>query len=311
MEAGNLDFDGDIRSEVLKYLPHDPDNQTLTADLEASDTSILLIRYLNWRERLIHGHRRDVFVSRELLANPIYAARRADIDRLLEVIRNGDDLTPYLSTRVRFGYLPRDPIKPTKDNPSLDLLLNEWGMHHLHISHDLDENGFMRRVDDILIALFRDEAAYVVDVARHGEWSKQRLVEIAYRNWPNEGFFVPLSGVVGLEREHTSDQRARLRGAGLASLVMVDGAALMSRTGGLSTAGTSSKATMDAFRIMRVLSAYEDDPGKLVSAFVQAPDYADVVWPLVAEFRFRLLVTPNRFCAAIVEMQTGKAIGVE
>jgi len=147
MEPGVFDFERDMRSEVLAYLPRDAANTALNAELEASDTMHLLIRYLNWRDRLVHAHPRVVMLSREILANPLYLENLGRLEKLCDVIRNGVDLTPHLSERVKFGYLPRDPFKPMKDDPSLDLMLNEWGMHHLHISHDINERGFVIRDD--------------------------------------------------------------------------------------------------------------------------------------------------------------------
>jgi hypothetical protein len=308
LEPGDLNFEDDVRSESLKYLPFDRENRKLVADLEGSDTTSLLIRFLNWRDRLIHAHPRMVCISREMLGSAEHMEHQAAIDSICKKIALGEDLTPHLSERIRFGYLPRDPVKPRRDNPSLDLLLNEWGMHHLHISSEFSAGAFVTRSEDLLVCIFRDHCAYLIDIIRHGEWSDKKLVEIAYGNWPGERFFVPLKGCMPSSEESTSADRGSLRKSGMNSIIVVDGVPIVPAMGGITTAGTSTRASIAAFRIKRSLLAYQADPQKLVSDVVNSAQYRAVVWPEIAQFRFRHIITPEGYRAAIIELQTGAGI---
>ena len=77
--AGSLDLVAGLRAALLAALPVDGSNAELLTSLAAMPVSHLLIRYLNWRGRLVHPRPRKVEKSKELLANPVYVARRREV----------------------------------------------------------------------------------------------------------------------------------------------------------------------------------------------------------------------------------------
>ncbi len=310
MKATPIDFDEDIRTEILAYLPYDRTDSNCVLALNSLPTSRLLVVFLNWRERLIHPHPRAVHLSNDLISNELYLENRKDVDRLCGKIRSGNDLTPHLSERVRNGYLPRDSQHPLRDNPSLDLLLNDWGMHHLHISHELWRNGFLGRRKEIVVAIFREHAAFLVDIVGHASWTDTALIRTAMNAWPDEKFFVKLNGFLGSQQRLTSNERTRLRRTGCSTMIEVDGAMLVPATGGISTAGTSTRVGMLANQILSKLHEFENDPQCLVDIFENCAAFEGTRWPQDPSFRFRWVITPSNFMAAIFEMSTGKIIGL-
>jgi hypothetical protein len=108
-----------------------------------------------------------------------------------------DDLTKYLSRRVSTGFaLPLKPaVKQLARLQHLDLLLNDWGIHHLHISTAVAADGFVNRNDPLLFAMFEPEMAYLLDIGTHSSFVDQRLAEIAVENWPDTKLFLEIQGI--------------------------------------------------------------------------------------------------------------------
>jgi hypothetical protein len=151
------------RQWVLKNLPYNRNDPTVDAVLQAKDLRGLLVLYLNWRERLITAAPRQVLRSPAFDANPIVHERSAAIAQIVDDIEQGRDLTRYLSRGVTIGFdLPQ--VQATKNlnkQRHLDLMLNDWGVHHLHISTEIDPDGFVNRGkqketdEPLLFAVFR------------------------------------------------------------------------------------------------------------------------------------------------------------
>lgn len=245
-------------------MPRDRDNLAVVASLNAMSSGELTIRFVNWLDRLIHPHPRQVFLSREITSNPRYNKHIADVAMLMLMVERGDELTPHLSRSIRHGYeLPRLKGKNLNRRKDLDMMLNDWGVHHLHLSADVEGDSFVRRNDILLFAIFTDTAAFFLDLCRHGEWTNQHIVEVAVRNWPDQELFYKLEGVVA-GGGYTAEQHKTLRGAGITAMIQVDGVAYMSRSAGINTVGNSGRSMMKAMRLNRELREVErrlrDDP---------------------------------------------------
>ncbi|MFC7478040.1 hypothetical protein ACFQS7_27080 [Dankookia sp. GCM10030260] len=201
----------------------------------------------------------------------MYLQFKADIDRLLGKIAIGADLMPHLSTQIGIGYEEDRQGRPGKR--SLDLLLNDWGVHHLHFGHTLRPDGFVERPKDkseLLFVIFRANTAFVLNVFTHDDWIREDVVRIAVRNWPTRNLFSRLNGAVGLERPISEDDRKQLRNAHGNALIEIDGEVFMGR--GLSAAGTSTEATIRADRLRKCLDAYCADESMIVSAMKAQAD---------------------------------------
>lgn len=265
-----LDFIQDIRNEVLRWLPFDSSDPVVMTAINNMGTAELLTRYFNWLQRLVHQHPRTVFKSQEFSSQAFTREQEIDLSRIIQKIENGEDLTPNLSRRIRSGFdLVNNSTSVNRLNrrSDLDLLLNDWGIHHLHISNQVENDGFVMRTGPLLFSIFTQDKSFLVEVfPEHGEWTDQRLVEIAVRNWPAENLFIRLEGVVGLENSISSSDRAQLRSAGIDSFIEVDGSVYSSRTMGLSSAGTSSVSTIKAHHLLRSMESIKNN-------FHENPDF--------------------------------------
>ncbi len=303
-----MDLFQDLRDEVLKWLPHDKSDR---AALMALDEWELAARFFNWLERLVHAHPRVAAKSREYLSLSLSADEVENLKRLVEKIENGKELEPHLSRSVSQGFTPGAPTGENKlsDRRDLDLLLNDWGIHHLHLSHDLESDGFVRRGGLVLYAIFKADTAYLLEVMAH-EWTDQHLVEVAVRNWPGAELFRSFQGVNGLETAVSRSDRKGTRSAGIASPIEVDGKVYMSRMLGLTASGISIAATTRAQGLLDTIEDITQQLGRDPQYFRSRVKQLGKSYPANPQFHLLLCKGASGFGFAIKEQATGVIIPI-
>jgi hypothetical protein len=247
-------FEEDIRRHVVADLPHDPAH---TGELQAMPMRELLDIYVNWSHRFVPPRPRCIHQSKALQQNPIATdpAHRHALDALIEKIRVGDVLTPHLSDRVLRGCEPAHPAKPKalSKRKDLDLLLNDWLIHHLHIGPTLKSNGFLDG-DVLLFAVFKGDDAYLIDLMGHRNWEHEHLIEVIVREWPGRGLAMELNGIFP-GQSFSREDRKRLRNVGMPTKLNIDGK-VVAGAGCLTTAGTSGYAQQAVLQLRRCLSDF-------------------------------------------------------
>ena len=127
--------------------------------------------YFGVCRRLISLEPRHILKSKNFSCTPEHRNALTEIEQL---ILYGGNLTPYLSRRIKkFNYN--------------DLLLNDWGIHHLHLGTEMDPDGFINRTDigrPLLYCHFAGDYAYFIDILPHGSWTSQKLITTMHENWP-------------------------------------------------------------------------------------------------------------------------------
>jgi hypothetical protein len=183
-----------VHKWALKNLPHNETDPKIVAALNRMGPGDLLVLYLNWRYRLIAATPRRVLRSAAFDQNPIVSQRLSAISQMIDDIEQGRDLTKYLSRRVTVGFaLPGKPgTKKLKRFEHLDLLLNDWGIHHLHVSTIVESDGFVEREGPLLFAIFKSERAYFIDVMSHRDFENDHLIQIIFDTWPDDGLIPSL-----------------------------------------------------------------------------------------------------------------------
>jgi hypothetical protein len=253
-----------IRAKILAKLGP----PTGDPELNSKDLGELLAIYGNWRLRFVPPRSRQVHRSSELSANPKAAQYAAALDAIESDIKVGADLTPYLSRGITHSYVSSSAA-PAKmhQRRDRDLMIAEWGVHHLHLSTRVEADGFVERSGDLLFAAFREGDAYLIDIYPHDDsWALEDVVRTAVRNWPQARLFYQLPGAVGLGKTFSNDERLQLRKAGVTSAIEIDGHVYMPP--GQTTAGTSISATQASDVLQIELS-------KLRGALSGNPDLLD------------------------------------
>jgi hypothetical protein len=145
-----------------------------------------------------------------------------DLKTLIHRIDHGEDLKPFLSRSVKIAIERREGT-PHHLRKDLDLLLAEWGIHHLHLSKSIQGDGFVKRTRDLLFTVFRPGDAYLLGIFPHGSWTKRAIAERAVRNWPEAELFFRSKTAIGLTQEWDESESAALRKAGINQAMMIDG----------------------------------------------------------------------------------------
>lgn len=226
-------------------------------------TSELLITYLTWQHRSIPSE------PRSLLTTDRFDRRRAEIDgtarrrlhRLLAIIETGRDLTPYLSRRVVTAWADHHPKTPAQHHKHLDSLLFGWGIHHLHLLTP-------GRGDELLLGIFSDDEALLIDVGDHEDFDDETLVVDAIRRAPH--LFHSLQPDISLVTD-VAGHHADLRNHGISTMFEVDGRVYAPRGIGLSVAGTPLEATRSSNRVMHILARLGADPHAQTEALFGEP----------------------------------------
>lgn len=127
----------------------------------------LLVDWANWAIRLIARRPRTVVVEPTASNDPRWTTLNADIQALLNKVRAGEDLTPYLSPSVlKKGFTPAaSATGPKVDRwADKDMLLNVMDYHHLHF--DAAPTNKMRS-DDVLFAQVTRDTLTAVGIFDH------------------------------------------------------------------------------------------------------------------------------------------------
>lgn len=256
-----INFDEDIRQQVLEHLPPFPGDR---GALASKGTYDLLTIYVNWLRRLVPAQPRRVHSSEALLASQCSLAdkHRTGLDQLIAKIETGSCIRPHLSTRIEQGFTPQDPAegKALQKRRDLDLLLNECGVHHLHLGQKLRKDGFVERKRSdppapLLFAAFRPYDAYLIDLMPHDDWTSTHLLEVLVREWPEAGLLVKKLKGIAPGTNYSPHDRKKLRNAGITTSVIIDGEVYTPI--GLSLAGYSTQTSNEVKGILNSLTRFK------------------------------------------------------
>lgn len=200
------------------------------------DVNEIAYQFYNANIRRIDQRSRRVLWSSAL-------SRRADLspDIVLALHRiaahsvAGDDLLPFLSTRLRRAR-------------TADHLLFDWGIYHLHLDIPNDEGqapeGFAWRTTELLFVLVSEETLYFVDVKDHDSFEDEALLECVLESWPDllEPYRVRAELYAGESRMTAADRKAARAGGVTMFVRLSDGALYRPMGGGVRTDRTGSSA---------------------------------------------------------------------
>ncbi|HUB73083.1 MAG TPA: hypothetical protein VL979_03465 [Solirubrobacteraceae bacterium] len=249
-----------VRGYVIAQAGGDP-----SGDLSLMPLGELVTVFFSWRARHIPARPRICHVSQEMQASATASEHKDELAALIAKIEAGADLTPHLSRGVVNAYEPGGDKKKTWRRSDRDLLIADWGVHHLHLSGAVEQDGFVERADDLLFAMFTKTDSYLIGIYPHGSWGLVELLEIVVRNWPDAGLMLP-THAIGLTQKWTDAERLELRNGGIASpFIELDGKVWAASALGQSLDGKASKASVRSMDFMWRLGQWEDDPEHLLA----------------------------------------------
>jgi len=232
-----IDFVGDWRQRLRKELQERGYN---TKNIKDKDVSFA---YFNLKLRQIEATPRKVLISKEFQCPK-------ELEYGLQLLKNkietGKDITGNLSKKIlELNYH--------------DDLLNDWGIHHLHLGIDISKkNGFVERTEPLLFARFDNDNAYLINTYKHGEWTKQEMIKILHNNWPESIKQFKMNDIEGLEFKPSDADYKKLRKSHISTLVEVDKNVVYFPIGmGYASSGHSTEAIRASDYYFKVIRNYE------------------------------------------------------
>ena len=236
------------------------------------DAHSLLVIYFDWTRRFVPPvlwavHRSQALNNNSYLTDPNY---QSAFDHIVAALHVGGDIGPHLSRGIMIGYesptrlaheaaqsttsaMKAKKVK-TKTRRDLDLMLNDWGLHHLHLSVNKEKDGWVTRTGPVLFAVFKPNQAYLIDIRPHGSWYHEDLIRIIVEEWPDAGIVGELKGisVPGMStvqrKEHREDYRV--------TAIVIDGRTYVPLIS-LMSSGHSEQSLDTADAIFRIMKPVE------------------------------------------------------
>lgn len=206
-----------------------------------------IINYFNLRKRMISAIPRKVIISKEFSCPE---DKKEGLGLIIRKATNGEDITPHLHTKI-------------KSNPHYnDPLLNDWGIHHLHLGTVTQPNGFVNRTGPVLFARITDVNFYLIDIMDHSisnqPWAKQKLFEIIQGNWPESINHNILNGIEMNFHPSEADRTKLRKGGVFIPTQLLDGTIYFPIGGGSATSGKSVEAVRQAHYYINLIRHIEN-----------------------------------------------------
>lgn len=123
------------------------------------------------------------------------------------------------------------------------------------MSTQLEPDGFVKRTDDLLFAVFRSSEAYLVDIMPYDSFYEDHLLRVLLHELPDARVLHELKGVIGMSRQLTKENRRTLRRGGVNTAHEIDGR-FYATLGMITAAGTSVASVEWADQIIKELEAF-------------------------------------------------------
>lgn len=133
-----------------------------------------------------------------------------------------------------------------------DDMLSHWGVQHLHLSSEIENDGYVKRTRELLFVLFRDTKAYLIGIFDHNSWCDTDIIKIIHYNWPKE---LTIFKTNSDTKKLTSQEYKTLRSKNACStIVMDDGTEYLSPAFGVTSNGAPISATLNSNNIIHTLN---------------------------------------------------------
>mgnify|MGYP000882039825 CR=1 FL=1 len=221
-----MDFVKDWQEEILKYIKKE--GIQIPNDIR---TDSLIIKYFTFLRKKGTGQPYHIHKSKEFKC-PFEL--KYGLNQIIYILEYGGDISPYLSKQV--------------DELENDGMFNDWGVLHLHLGKEMEKNNkYVKRTGPLLFVYFKENNAYLINIYKHGDWTKKEVLQIMYDNWPEVINPFIMKGVQGLEQEMSEKEHYRLRQSGGTTIIELkdkDGEAVILAPPGMGIS-TSGDAMID------------------------------------------------------------------
>lgn len=245
----------DLREWMIGRIPVLPASSDTRDQLRQMCINRLMRVYLNWIDRFIPPEPRSVMVWDGFWTRNNPREHADQVNVLIEKVRLGEDLTPYLSSRIHtHGFVPRPQTRKGINWGDKDLALNAYDLHHLHLI-PANENGKRKGGSDRLlyVGVSREEVLLLM-LGNHNSFDDGTLAEAVAEYRTQSGFV--LNGIVGFSNEVTPKESQFLARRGISTALMVGDKATLGPM--ISSAGTAIDHTRHVDQCCEIIEDIED-----------------------------------------------------
>lgn len=289
------DFAEDLRQHLQQILDRAGSPVPATADVQ--ETCVAYFKVLLHR---IAPRPRAVIWSEELGARALPEWIKYGLDGIAAASRLGSDLSPRLT---------KHRMWPQHN----DGLLNDWGLHHMHLGlMGAEPDGSAGRTDELVFVYPTVTTLHLVDVLDHKSFSRQHLLEIVHRNWPEllEPYRMPVDPRI-LQGPIIDGERSRWRNAGATLFTQVsDGTVYYPPGGGVALNKTSNKVVDSALDLQQQVGDIAEQCNVNAAALLTMVQRAAGKTIAELHLKLRLAEAEGGFAIAIEETQSGVSIKV-
>ena len=179
----------DLHGDLVAFFRSELTRLGCVGSNESDDKDVPII-YFEFVRRLVSPIPRKIHRAKGFSCPNEFHNSLVEIERKLQF---GENIVPYLSKRIT-------------DIHYNDGLLNDWGIHHLHLGDKLESGGFINRTGSLLYCRFERDHVYFVDILPHGNWTTQTLLTALHENWPEQ---IAHNRIYGARGARLSDQEIK------------------------------------------------------------------------------------------------------
>lgn len=165
-----------------------------------------VLQYYNLIKRKVEQKPRQVLYSKEFKCPEGYKLALVEFE---EKAKKGADLTPYLTEKLRQANYH-------------DLLLNDWGVQHFHLSRRYRDDGLVARSPYLIFAKVTVDTIYMIQVYNHNAddvFSRKELIRILCDNWPDMMEQYHIQGAQELTEHYNDHEYNEIREAHIQTFV--------------------------------------------------------------------------------------------
>ncbi|WP_154724488.1 hypothetical protein [Thiothrix nivea] len=161
-----------LKDQLINRLPYAPNTKEAKDYLMSLDIGDVIHIHDFWRQRLITPKPRNTNVPSHIRNSERYIKNKDKINNLLSMIKNGEDITKYLSKGAHSETFDVNEFKRTKSfNSFRDRMLIIEECYHLHL------HPYPERSNYIILAYINNVAFEVIGIFTHDIFSDEENIE--------------------------------------------------------------------------------------------------------------------------------------
>ncbi|MGD8189059.1 hypothetical protein ACQCN2_03560 [Brevibacillus ginsengisoli] len=240
-----MDLLGDLKEVLIDIFKQYEIN--IPRDQEVDN---LLTCYLNLKSKLVVPFPRKVKISHDLNIKNLPIPFKQAYDFIKHKFETGQEVNPHLS-------------KGIFNIEKSDGLLVDWGIHHLHLEtqKDNEKSYFYNRSDYLLFFMLSGREVYFIQVLPHKQkhlWGYKELLRIVKRNWSFLLEPYRLPEVKSIRPILSEKEIIDARNSGSLTLTEIDGDVYFPINGGLTTAKIGIQQVRKADTLITNLRNFEE-----------------------------------------------------